>query len=93
MLRHIRGSKPCFAADLGFKEINIEARAGDVMAGAGGAAGPAPDIRHQPPGKIIDRVFNFVLFVWVLLAKGLSRLDFLREVLGSIPNPADFLLC
>jgi hypothetical protein len=28
----------------------VEARAGDVMAGAGGAAGPAPDVRHQPPG-------------------------------------------
>ena len=50
VLRHIRGSKPCFAADLGFKEIHVEARAGDVMAGAGGAAGPAPDVRHQPPG-------------------------------------------
>ena len=30
--------------------------AGDVMAarGAGGAAGPAPDVRHQPPGTTID---------------------------------------
>ena len=28
----------------------MEARAGDAMAGAGGAAGPAPDVRHQPPG-------------------------------------------
>ncbi len=27
-----------------------EARAGDVMASAGGAAGPAPNVRHQPPG-------------------------------------------
>ncbi len=27
-----------------------EARAGAVMAGAGGAAGPAQDVRHQPPG-------------------------------------------
>ena len=43
--------KPCFAADLGYKEIHVEARAGDVMAGAGGAAGPAPDVRHQPPGQ------------------------------------------
>ena len=50
VVRHIRGSKPCFAADLGFKEINVEARAGDVMAGARGAAGPAPDVRQQPPG-------------------------------------------
>ncbi len=40
--------KVCFATDLGFKEIHVDARAGDVMAarGAGGATGPAP--RHQP---------------------------------------------
>ena len=41
--RHIRASnlKPCFAAGLGFKEIHVEALPGDVMAEAGGAAGPA----------------------------------------------------
>ena len=40
--------KACFAKNLGFKEIHVDARAGYVMAarGAGGAAGPAP--RHQP---------------------------------------------
>jgi hypothetical protein len=47
--------KACFATDLGFKEIHVDARAGYVMAarGAGGAAGPAP--RHQPSesGKAI----------------------------------------
>ncbi len=32
------------------QDFQVEARAGDVMAGAGGAAGPAPDVRHQPPG-------------------------------------------
>ena len=32
------------------QEFQVEARAGDVMAGAGGAAGPAPDVQHQPPG-------------------------------------------
>jgi hypothetical protein len=47
---HIRASKACFAADLSFKEILVDALAGDFMAGAGGAAGPAPDLRHQPPG-------------------------------------------
>ena len=31
--RHIRASKACFAADLGFKEIYVDARAGNVMAG------------------------------------------------------------
>ncbi len=30
----------------------MEARAGDVMAGGGGAAGPAPDVRHQPAGDL-----------------------------------------
>ena len=48
--RHIAAAKHCRAADLGYREIQVEARAGDVMAGAGGAAGPAPDVRHQPPG-------------------------------------------
>ena len=49
--RHIAGSKPCNAAQLGFREIQVRARAGDVMAGGGGAAGPAPSIRHQAPGE------------------------------------------
>ena len=49
--RHISATKACFAADLGFSEIRVDARSGDVMAGLGGAAGPAPDVRHQPPGK------------------------------------------
>ena len=51
--RHIAGSKPCFQAQLGFREIHVQARAGDVMAGGGGAAGPAQSIRHQPPGARI----------------------------------------
>ena len=40
--------RACFATDLSFKKIHVDARAGYVMAarGAGGAAGPAP--RHQP---------------------------------------------
>ncbi len=49
--RHIARSKPCFQAQLGFHEIHV--RAGDVMAGGGGAAGPAPSIRHQPPGALL----------------------------------------
>ena len=51
--RHIAASKPCHAADAGIRTIQVEeARAGDVMAGAGGAAGPAPDVRHQPAGDV-----------------------------------------
>ena len=37
---------------MGIREILLEARAGDVMAGGGGAAGPAPDVRHQPAGDV-----------------------------------------
>ena len=48
--RHISASKPCFSAGMGFREIAVEARPGDSMAGGGGGAGPAPDVRHQPPG-------------------------------------------
>ncbi len=53
--RHIRASKACFAARLSFnlKEIHVEALPGNVMAGAGGSAGPAQDVRRQPPGRTL----------------------------------------
>ncbi len=56
---HIRASKPCFrvAAGLCFKVIHVEARPGDVMAGAGGAAGSALDVRHQPTGRTVYNYF------------------------------------
>jgi len=41
---HISAAKACFAADLGFSEIRVDARPGDVMAGLGNAAGPAADV-------------------------------------------------
>ncbi len=53
MCRHISTSKACFTADLGFKEIHVEALAGDVMVGAGAAAGAVQDVCHQPPGTTI----------------------------------------
>ena len=48
--RHIAASKACKDARLVFRAIQVQARAGDVMAWGGGAAGPAPTIRHQAPG-------------------------------------------
>ncbi len=45
--------------DLGFTEIHVDARAGDVMAGAEGAAGPAQDVRHQPPGRTVIIYCNY----------------------------------
>ena len=51
VLRHMAASKLCFAAKLGFRELQVDIRISDVMAGAGGAAaGPAPDVQHQPEG-------------------------------------------
>ena len=48
VLRHIAASKPCRAAKLGIREIQVDVLTSDAMAGAGGGAGPAPDVRHQP---------------------------------------------
>ena len=46
-------SIPCKDANLGYWEIQVEAPAGDVIAGAGGAAGQAPGVGHQPPGDTL----------------------------------------
>jgi hypothetical protein len=52
--RHIAASKPCHgAAQDGIRQIQMEARSGDIMADAGGAAGAAPDVRHQPEGDVL----------------------------------------
>ena len=37
--RHISASKPCFSAGMGFREIAVEARPGDSMAGGGAERG------------------------------------------------------
>jgi hypothetical protein len=50
--RHIAASRPCSAAKMGIREIQVDVRTSDVLAGAGGAAGPAPDVRHQPEGAV-----------------------------------------
>ncbi len=50
--RHIAASKPCRDANMGIREILLKAWADDVMAGGGGAAGPAQDVRHQPAGHV-----------------------------------------
>ena len=50
--RHISASKLCRAAKMGIQEIQVDVLTSDVMAGAGGGAGPAPDVRHQPEGTV-----------------------------------------
>ena len=48
---HVGKSPHCRALGLGVREISVAAGTGaDVMAGGAGAAGPTPDVRHQPLG-------------------------------------------
>ena len=48
---HMDKSPHCRALGLGVREISVAAGTGaDVMACGAGAAGPTPDVRHQPPG-------------------------------------------
>ncbi len=55
-------SKECFTTKLSFRglslaepkwDFQVDVWTSDVMAGAGGAAGPAPDVRHQPAGTML----------------------------------------
>ena len=41
-------------------QVTQKVHAGDVMAGAGGAAGPAPEVRHQPAGTTINIYYSYV---------------------------------
>ena len=43
----------CLAAGLGVKEVELETSPTDAMVGGTGAAGPAPDLQHQPHGRRI----------------------------------------
>jgi hypothetical protein len=53
--RHIAASKQYQAAQDGIRQIQMEARSSDIMAGAGGAAGSAPDVRHEPEGDVLPQ--------------------------------------
>jgi len=50
---YVAASQPCYKAKLGYHKIQVAAQPGDGMVGpgAGGGAGPAPDVRHQRPGE------------------------------------------
>ncbi len=58
---HIAATKPCREANMGIREILLEVRAGDVMAGGGGAAGPTLDVRHQPAGDVQAEIQNNIV--------------------------------
>ena len=47
---HIAKNSKCRATGSGLRTVVVESRPSDTMAGGSGAAGPLPDLRHQPPG-------------------------------------------
>ena len=95
VLRHITAAKHVSEADMGIWEIQVEALAGDVMAGGGGDAGPAQDVRHQPPGDMARAVpqISFKYHQELLkstdvlthIAKRLDHTDTMHEVVSSNP--------
>ena len=63
---HVGKSPQCRALGLGVLEISVDAGTGaDVMAGGAGAAGPAPDVRHQPPGNRTYPHKNLYILVYL----------------------------
>ncbi len=64
----------------------------NVMAGAGGAAGPALDVRHQPPGTTIYIYCNYGLNHNDAASIVVRHLNGMFEVLGLNPDLSNFLL-
>ena len=56
---HVNRHSPiCKAAGFGYRELRVESRRSDAMAGWSGAAGSVPDVRHQPhPVSGISHLF------------------------------------
>ena len=48
---HIGRSCTCAAAGLGIQKIMLKTRQTNTRVGCSSATGPAPDLRHQPPGS------------------------------------------
>ncbi len=59
--QHISHAKACRNAGMGYREMPIQVRAVEVMAGGGGSAGQAQLIRHQEPGSAAE---NASCSVW-----------------------------
>ena len=77
---HVGKSPHLRALGLGVREISVAAGTGaDVMAGGSGAAGPTPDVRHQPPGYPNLLLYNTGY-------PGLSRLIPHRGLSRDIPG-------
>ena len=56
------------------------------MARLGGAAGPAPDVHHQPPVKQFTNTTNLHPVTSTLVAQWSRQLASMHEVIGSSPD-------
>ena len=56
------------------------------MARLGGAAGPAPDVRHQPSGKQFTNTTTLHTIASTLVAQRSRQLARMHEVIGSSPD-------
>ncbi len=63
--RHIAASRPCSAAKMGIREIQVDVRTSDVLAGAGGAAGSAPDVRRSDTSQKVPCDASVELSVYI----------------------------
>ena len=90
--RHINASKACFAAGLCICDIHVNARAGDVLARPGGAAGPAPDVRQLRPGTQNTDTITLPCITCTLLANWLRQLARMHKVIGLNPGIIKILL-
>ncbi len=48
-------------------QVNVPGLTSDVMAGAGGAAGPTPDVQHQPEGTVLRKGTYLVLILYITM--------------------------
>ncbi len=102
MCCHISSSKACFTVDLSFKEIHVDALAGNVMAGARDTAGPAPDVHflhiyqnilHMEKGCVLIMhiaILPYCIFSCTFLAySGINQVDIdFNLLLKHLPWPA-----
>ncbi len=63
--RHISASKPCCAAKMGLPQIQVDVLTSDVLAGAGGAAGPAPDVTASDTSQKVPQVQSIMFSEYI----------------------------